>query len=523
MREIVIDTDTRVYYIYEDKSYYIENKDTTTPRSTATETKRVLDIVAPSNTVTEDDLISLAETYETLSKLSYTWEDTGAYISSIQLNDFNTHPICIDCTKSKLYIMNTQMIFDLTLTEGRRYRLDTMQAYYRDTLGLDLTLQELTDIYTILTSYYNPTPYNIIGEREDNLPLYYTNQIKLSNYRGTAPCIYTLTKNPNNLYTHTTLGHILLIEDNVITLSTLVPTDIKVGKTITVSNTITTVDTAEYTADGDYTVKAIQDNKIYTTENLSSPYVYQPPVLSITAYINNIQSVSRDNSTITLTNPPTQYLIGDQITVVGTEITTEYETLTVDGVYTISDISGNTITVETQPATDYTYTEGTQPYIYKNIPANNINSINTNHITVEGALYNKVEVGTAVAVMYQDGSIQYTTVTGIDNNLVTVEDTLTNFEINCGIISIPVPYPETMVSIEYSKDVEVLPVSDFIVDTDEEVTAYLSLMSNNVLPTEENYIIYMDMVDTTMTKEIGGNTYDMKLLGLYSEIYDKGE
>ena len=46
-------------------------------------------------------------------------------------------PICIDCEKSKLYIMNTEIIFDLTLTEGRRNRLDIMQLYYRDTLGLD--------------------------------------------------------------------------------------------------------------------------------------------------------------------------------------------------------------------------------------------------------------------------------------------------------------------------------------------------------------------------------------------------
>ena len=521
MREIIIDDDTRVYYIYEDKSYYIENKATVTPRTTATEAKRVLDIVAPANIVTIDDLISLAETYETLTSLSYTWDSTGAYIKTIQLNDFKTHPITIDCTKSKLYIMNTQMIFDLTLTEGRRYRLDTMQAYYRDTLGLDLTLQELTDIYTILTSYYNPTPYNVIGEREDNLPLYYTNQVKLSNYRGTAPSIYTLTKNPNNSYTYTTIGHILLIEDNIITLSTPAPDTLKVGQTINVSNTVTTVDTAEYTADGEYTVKAIQGNLIYTTENLSSPYIYQPPVLSITAYKNNIQSVSRDNSTITLTNTPIQYLIGDQITVVGTVITTEYETLTVDGTYTITDINSNTVTVDTQPITDYTYTEGTQPYIYKNIPANNINSINTNHITVEGALYNKVEVGTEVAVMYQDNSIVYTTVTGIDNNIVTVEDTLTNFEINCGLLNIPVPYPETLVAVEYSKDNKILPVSDFMVDTDEEVTAYLNLLSNNVLPTEENYSKYMSMVEDTLTKVIGGNTYEMVLLGLYNEVYEE--
>ena len=521
MREIIIDEDTRVYYIYEDKSYYIENKATVTPRTTATETKRVLDIVAPSNTVTIDDLISLAETYETLTSLSYTWDSTGAYIKTIQLNDFKTHPITIDCTKSKLYIMNTQMIFDLTLTEGRRYRLDTMQAYYRDTLGLDLTLQELTDIYTILTSYYNPTPYNVIGEREDNLPLYYTNQVKLSNYRGTAPSIYTLTKNPNNSYTYTTIGNILSIENNIITLSTPVPNSIKIGQLIVVSNTVTTVDTAEYTADGSYIVKDIQGNLIYTTENLSSPYTYQPPVLSITAYKNTIEEASRDNSTITLTNPPTQYLIGDQITIVGTTIETEYETLSIDGTYSIINIEGNVLTVDEQPITNYTYTVGEQPYAYKSIYANNIGTITGTNIEVEGNVSTDISINTPIVVIYQNGSREYSTVTGIDNSTVTVSNTLTNFETNCGLVNIPVPYPETLVAVEYSKDAETLPVSDFMVDTDEEVTAYLSLLNNNVLPTEENYNRYMSIVENTMTKEIGGNTYEMTLLGLYNEIYEE--
>ena len=69
MREIRIDEDTRIYYIYEEKLYYIENKGTATPRATAEEAKKVLDIVAPFNPVTIDDLISLATVYETLTSL----------------------------------------------------------------------------------------------------------------------------------------------------------------------------------------------------------------------------------------------------------------------------------------------------------------------------------------------------------------------------------------------------------------------------------------------------------------------
>ena len=123
MREIVIDTDTRIYYIYEDKSYYIENKNTTTLRTDATEAKKVLDIVAPDNEVTVEDLIALATNPEYLTSLSFTYSDDGAYIATVQLNEFSKHPITLNAEKSKLYIMNTDYIFDLALKEGRRNRL----------------------------------------------------------------------------------------------------------------------------------------------------------------------------------------------------------------------------------------------------------------------------------------------------------------------------------------------------------------------------------------------------------------
>ena len=517
MREIRIDEDTRIYYVYEDKSYYIENKNTTTPRTTATNAKHVLDIVAPSNTVTIDDLISLAETYETLTSLSYTWEDTGAYIKTVQLNDFSTHPICIDCEKSKLYIMNTEIIFDLTLTEGRRYRLDTMQAYFKDTLGLSLTLQELTDIYTLLVTYYNPTPYNVIDT--DSNPLYYTNQIKLSNYRHTSPILYTLTKNPNNQYTYNVLGHILSIESNAITLSAPVPSSIQVGQTLNVFNAYTTVDTATYTADGSYVVQSISNNTIYTTENLSSPYLYEPPILSVVAYKNNIVSVNRDNSTITLEQTPTEYLVGDTIVVYGTSIQTEYETLSVDGTYTIMSIQGKTITTEETPVTDYTYTTGTNPYVYKAIFANNVNTITDTHVIVEGELSSDIAVNTPIVVNYPDNTAEFATVIGKDGNMITIDDTLTNFTPNYGLLRGQENFPETLIAIEESKLAEIMPLSSFIVDNDEQCTAYIQLAKNAVAPTEENYSRYSKPVLTTMQRSIGGKMYEMVLKGLYGSVY----
>ena len=62
MREIVIDTDTTVGYDFELKKFYVTNKGTTTNRDTNTEIKAVLDIVAPDNTVSLNDLKTLADT-----------------------------------------------------------------------------------------------------------------------------------------------------------------------------------------------------------------------------------------------------------------------------------------------------------------------------------------------------------------------------------------------------------------------------------------------------------------------------
>lgn len=527
MREIRIDEDTRIYYVYEDKKYYIENKSTTTPRTTATNAKHVLDIVAPNNTVTMNDLISLAETYETLTSLSYTWEDTGAYIKTIQLNDFSTHPICLDCEKSKLYIMNTDVIFDLTLTEGRRTRLDIMQLYYRDTLGLSLTLQELTAIYSLITQYYNPTPYNVISTpTDDTTALKYSNVLKLSNYRNISPAVYTCTYNPNNQYTYDVVAHIVQIQNNAIMLSDNAPSTLHVGQELQVHNADTVVDTNTYSADGTYTIQEISGNIILTTENLSSPYLYQPPTAFATAYSTTVVAVDRDERSITLTDTAeaTLFKVGDTIVIHGTVIPTEYENLTVDGTYTIQRIENNIIYTEEFPQTNYTLPLGTQilPIVYKPIEAFTVNTITEEHIIAETQIPQYLEVNSPLVISYPNATnnpvMEYTTIAGIDNNTITISSPITTFTPNYGLLREPVPCTNTLIAIADSTNTELLPNNSFMVDDTEEVTQYLSLLPNLTLPNQQNYDNFNHYVPQSMDVSIG-NISSMNLLGLYSEIY----
>ena len=527
MREIIIDENTRVYYIYEDKLYYIENRNTTTPRTTAVETKKVLDIIAPSNTVIINDLISLAETYETLTSLSYTWEDTGAYIKTIQLNSFDKHPLCIDCEKSKIYIMNTEYIFDLTLTESYRTRIEIMQLYYRDTLGLSLTIQELSDLYQLLTLRYNPTPYNVIATPMDTEhALRYNNIIKLSNYRKNSPATYTVTQNPNNKYNYDVIAHIVQIQNNAILLSAPAPSSLYIGQELNVSNTYTTVDTTTYTADGTYYIQEIDGNLILTTENLSSPYLYQPPILFALAYKTAVLSIDRDEQSITVpdTTDASYFVIGDTVVVHGTSIPTEYETLTADGTYTIKGIEDNVIYVEETPTTNYILPDGatTYPCIYKPLEACTINTITNTNIITETAIPSFIQVNSEVMVSYPNGvenpTMEYTTVTGIDNKTLTISLPITNFTANYGLLRQPTPYSETLITVNSSTNPNLLPTGSFMVDNTEQVNQYLHLLPNLTLTNSGNYESLNKAVPQTYPVSIGSVEY-MSLLGLYSEIY----
>lgn len=530
MREIIIDTDTVVGYDYELKKFYVTNKDTTTFRTTNTGIKAVLNIVAPNNTVSLNDLTSLATNMESLKALYYTWEDTGAYIKTIQFNEYKKYPLVLDGKKSKLYIMNTQHIFDLTLKEGERERLIQLRAFYKDTLGLLIELVDMRIIYRLLVSFYNPTCYNELQSptaeelETGSYTLKFSNILKLSNYRGTSPATYTCTYNPTNQYDYNTIGNIIAIEENIITLTTTVPSRVKVGTQINLSNTNTTVDTTTYSADGTYTVQSIQGNQIFTTENLPASFTYNPPIVEIVAYKSTISSINREDNSITLTNSANNFLIGDTIMVEGATINTEYETLSDNGEYVIIGIEGNKIYTSETPTFNYT---GTTSYVYKAIKACTVQSISNKVITTEEDIPSTLTVNTPICVHQTIGEQEkreYATVTALASKKITVGTNLTSYTAKYGLLRELIPYTYVLTLVEGSNKEDVLPNGYFMVDTPNQAIDYLSLLPNLVVPTmgtqTGRFALMGTEVPTTYTIDTTTTGINkMGLLGLYSKVY----
>ena len=543
-RRITIDTDTSISYIFKDATYEIQNKGTITERTNVNDAFNVLKVVAPTTTVTKNDLISLANTYELLTSLSYTLNSTGSYIHTIQFNDYKDYPLTLDAEKGKMYIMNSNVMFDLTLNVSNTDRVLSISDFYYRTLGLQLFTRNVNTrdysniafLHDLLLSYFTPTTDNntvntLVEEDTENNSLKYTNKIYSSNYSKQLPLTYTLTLNPNNTYTPSTTqqAHILQLQENIITLTTTTPDWVHVGDILNLSNVNTTVNGTTYTADGTYTVTGIEDNTITVSENFPTPYLYQPPTLNLVAYKSFIEAISREDNTITVDNQTdlSSLLIGDIITVTGTVIDTGLERLTVDGTYTISAIHGHTITVEEQPITNYSYSTGTQPYLYKSMLIGNVANITkgdtTSTITLESNPLIETLTNSEIYLRKQDNTVQYLTTTApITSNTIEVTPNIDTWESNIGILAKREPSTEVLITITDSTNAK-MPNTSFIVDTHEQATQYISLLETLPTPAEICYNISNTYVpkyykDKTGT-EVVIDGIKLECIGLYDNIY----
>ena len=87
--EIIADANTSVGYNFLTKEYFVKNLGTTTTLFTPADTKHILDITAPFNSISEDDIEKLSVTLEPLANIYYAWGDTGNYIKAIYFNSYN--------------------------------------------------------------------------------------------------------------------------------------------------------------------------------------------------------------------------------------------------------------------------------------------------------------------------------------------------------------------------------------------------------------------------------------------------
>jgi hypothetical protein len=547
-RYIDIDTNTRVGYNYIKQQFYVTNKEYTTYRNTLPLIREVLNSLdIPQDNPTDEDIQALKDYTEDLYKVSFTWQDTGAYIHTLQFNDFDKYPLTIDCEKQKLYIMNSTIIYDLTLNESpRNVRIPRILSFYKNTLGLLISIEDMRYFYSLLLSYYTPTCYNQIALNTETNKYFYNNKFILSNYNNSSNATYICTYNPNNTAQNTRVAYIVGADATANTLTAypaITEEDLQGYNKTILEGADTTVNETEYTADGTYTIESIEGDTIKVQETI--PYSYEFPykecyVLSAQTTITKMERQTRQ---ITLTNLPENVLTGDVILVSGATVTTEYETISCNGTYTVELIQGNTITVTEEIPTDFT---GTATLI-KEVFISNIATIRAKKLTLTTATDLNLENATVMVhtIGDTDTTIKSYTVSGYTSTSITVaEDILAyNYTKTCPQLYIPVPTPdedaEVLIEItSVSENAETLmPLGEFMVDSFEQCQSYLGTLSKLVIPTENTKDNMYKELPTTYTLEripdvttaYEGDTItcsieSMACKGLYSKNYtEKGE
>ena len=527
-RAIIVDSDTSIGYNYLIKKYFITNKNITTYRESATESKRVLDIVAPNNSITVEQLTILAEDFETLKSLSYTLSDTGSNITTIQINDYTEYPIELNVENKKLYIRNTNLVFDLTLNEARSSRVAILQAYYKEHLGLNISSQELLLIYNLLISTYTPSVYNLILDTSTT-PIYYSNSFACSNFNNKGKLTYQCDFNPYGEFIQETIANIVNVNSslNSITLSASIPSILKVGDKVIVKNATTVQDTYSYSADGEYTIKSIDTNTntLYTNEPVQGSYTYNYPLASLVTTSTEIAEISRDTSTITLESTvPYNIQVGDIIYVTGTQQEIEGESVTCDGEYIVGSIENNTIVVQTPPPTNYTRSTGEYPILSKRLTLGNIESIssstepNTYNITFIEEPLQPLSVNAQFVIVYNNTETFYS-IEEFNNNTIKglyLSGTLTSYNVQYPILQIPVSKPNFLISITTSTNEAIMPVGEFMVDNFTQCQEYIGLLAGSIIPPNSVY--------TKLGQEIGESISieglpEITFLGIYSQVY----
>jgi hypothetical protein len=556
-RKIIIDyyptgeEDTYIGYDFIKKRYYIGNKGTETYRSTSVKAKQVLDVVAPFNEISVETIQGLENNTEVLTDLYYTLSDEGDCVKTIQLNDYVEHPIVLDLPRRKMYIMNSELVFDLTLNEGRAYRSGYIASYFKEYIGFgeeeqiqegvniitnDIFEKKIEGIYDFLMQYYEPTVYNqvslesIQSAKNGDGALKYSNVFGLTNYNGKGVAEYICTLNPNSDYTPVTINGISVMQANsgLVALANPIGDSIKVGDEVLISGSQVEDMGVTYSNDGRYTVASVDLNPDMNSITLTTPlkidYVYPYYELYLVNGAVGIASISHTNSTITLNSAcPSIIEEGIKIWIFGTTQTIDHETISVDGEYLVTNISSDrlTLTVAERPKYDFTYSSGSV-FIYKESFLSGIESV-VNNVAHLMDTITPLTTGTSVKVKQGDTLINW--------NHILVDSTSTSVTLNSDtyinwLPSLPALQKDhdvdvIEINVTETSDTSDFPVGVFNVDNFVECVDYISTMPYIKVPTEVNKNSIGQPLPAT--KHITYEEYldmDMKSLGVYSMVYD---
>lgn len=570
-------TDVRVGYYFPTNNFYVTTfkstpYKTSTYRTSEYEIKAVLEAI--NINVPLEDIQALKSNVEVLESISYTWNSTGSYIHSIQFNEWHDHAIIMDCEKQKLYIDNSTLIFDLATNESPELvRVPLLMSYYEKTLGLQIEKPYMLAVYRILISYYNPELIqtdrnnfkqfylshkctNQITSRtsedtENNIPLTYNNTFSISDYSKNTPIVYTCSQDPYNNPVPTTIGNISSLSEDTIITKEPITTD---TKEVVIQGCNIELDGEVYSADGTYTVQNIQDNVVTVTETLPITYIFPYYKLFALNTPYTISSVSRETNSITINQTPNNIIVGDIVVITGANIPQEFETIQIDGRYTVSSISGNTVTVAETIPTNHTYTSGAK--LTKEVYIGDIQEVNNTVITLlEPTIYGNNLENKDVSVYNNSMDFNTREVYTVQSPVIVEEGLTSTLTLDRPIQDFPVypelqypkPNEEMLLNMEYSKYQDIMPTGEFMVDNFEEVRSYLSLATVKgtviaTLPTDNTEAWEQDplcknpsikdnlysKVPETMTIPIeirgaGGSNEDvsfiMTCVGIYDEVY----
>ena len=553
-RYIDIDADTRVGFNYIKQKFYVTNKEYTTYRASISETQEVLNALEITS-ITDAELLALKDFTENLYKVTYTLQDSGAYVHTLQFNDFAKYPLTIDCEKKKLYIMNSTVIYDLTLNESpRNVRIPRILSFYKNTLGLLISTEDMRYFYSLLLSYYYPTCYNQVMYNEDTHKYFYNNKFLLSNYSNTSKATYICTYNPNNNAENTQVGYVTKTSttDNTITLSApITMEDLKYYNKVIVQGTTITLEGDEYSADGEYTITQIGGNTLKVAETMPLEYEFPYKECYVLAAQYTLTGMNRTNRTITLNERPDAILAGDVIIVSGATVSDGIETISCNGSYTVESIAESTITDGNTSVTTYIITVEEEiptdfvgeAILIKEVFVSDISEIQNKEITLTTATtFDLTNRTIMIHTMVDDETIitNYTVSAQTSTTSLTVEESIDDYSYMTTCPKLYIPVPDPTVSTEVLVDVtsvsesaqEEFPMGEFMVDNFRQCQSYMRTLPGLVVPSNDiknnlyneipPSIVLERIPDLTTTASgdyISCSIETMDFKGLYSKIY----
>ena len=196
--EIIADANTSVGYNFLTKEYFVKNLGTTTTLFTPADAKHILDITAPFNSISEDDIEKLSVTLEPLANIYYAWEDTGSYIKAIYFNSYKDHAIVYN--EPFIYIKSSNEMWNISSSISKDTIRDFFWSYFTYNLGLDVPMDIMDTIINYYVKLQQPYTYNnIIPREKPEDTLMYNNTITLINHNKTSKGECNAIKNPNNI------------------------------------------------------------------------------------------------------------------------------------------------------------------------------------------------------------------------------------------------------------------------------------------------------------------------------------